>query len=125
MYKPYNPNPEYRRANDCVVRAIAKALDKDWAEAYDLVCEEGRKLYDMPNANHVWMSLLKDKGYRKYAIPYTCPDCYSVRAFAGDHPLGEYVIGDGSHVLVVEDGDWYDAWNSGDMVPTFYMVKEG
>lgn len=125
MYKPYNPNPAYRRTEDCVIRAIAKALDVDWLEAYDLVSEEGRKRYDIPMANHVWIGLLEDKGYHMYPIPYACPSCYSVRDFAADHPRGEYIVGDGQHVLVVEDGDWYDSWNSGDMAPTFYLQREG
>lgn len=123
MYKAFNPNPVYRRTEDCVIRAIAKAFDVDWLTSYDMITAEGRKRYDIPMANHVWIRFLEDHGYRMFPIPYTCPDCYSVREFAADHPLGEYVVGDGSHVLVVDNGDWYDSWNSGDMSPTFYLQK--
>lgn len=123
MYKAYNPNPEFRRTEDCTVRAVAKAFGVDWLTAYDWLVEEGRKVYDMPRANHVWMGFLEHQGFRLYAIPYTCPDCYLLRDFAADHPRGEYIVGDGRHVVTVIDGDWYDTWNSGDMAPTFYMAR--
>jgi len=33
---------------------------------------------DMPSANRVWMAYLKKIGFKKYLIPDTCPDCYTV-----------------------------------------------
>lgn len=123
MYKAYNPNPVYRRTDDCVIRAIAKAFDTDWLTAFDWLTEEARGAYDVLEANHVWIKFLEKQGFRMYAIPYSCPDCYSVRAFAADHPRGTYIVGDGRHVVTVIDGDWYDSWNSGDLSPTFYLER--
>lgn len=124
MYKAYNPNPIYRRTDDCTIRAVAKAFDVDWETAYDWLSDEGKKRYDVSMANHVWIGFLKDNGYRLFTIPFTCPDCYLLRDFAADHPIGQYIVGDGKHVVTVVDGDWYDTWNSGDMEPTFYLTKE-
>ena len=32
MYKYFNPNPKNNNANDCVIRALCKVLDKSWDE---------------------------------------------------------------------------------------------
>ena len=121
MYIKYNPNPLGRNTGDCVIRAVSKALDVGWAEAFDYVAGTARRHYDMPEANHVWISLLKDAGFRLHSLPDMCPDCYTVRDFCRDHPSGLYVLGTGTHVVAVEDGDWYDSYDSDDLVPVFYL----
>ena len=121
MYVEYNPNPMGRNTGDCVVRAVSKALDTDWTTAFDYVTRAAGRLYDMPEANHVWIGLLKDAGFRLYSLPDSCPDCYTVREFALEHPSGLYVLGTGTHVVTVEDGDWFDSYDSGDLVPIFYL----
>mgnify|MGYP007038282472 FL=1 len=62
-------------------------------------------------------------GYTMKPIPDTCPDCYTVREFCKDHPMGTYVLGTGSHVVAVRDGNYFDTWNSGDEVPIIYWRK--
>jgi hypothetical protein len=37
---------------------------------------------------------------------------------------GVYVIGTGSHAVCVIDGDWYDSWDSGGEVCSYYWKKE-
>lgn len=123
MYKAYNPNPAKRRTDDCVVRAVCKALGLSWLEAYDLLAEEGRRKYDLLEANHVWIGFLKGHGFVMRVMSNLCPDCYTVRDFCADHPYGMYILGDGKHVVTVVDGDWYDTWDSGDLVPTFFLRR--
>lgn len=123
MYIHYNPNPVGRKTTDCVIRAIAKAFGYDWDTAFDEITEQARDLYDMPDANHVWGLYLERNGFVKRAIPYTCPDCYTVRDFCRDHPLGLYVIGTGKHVVTAVDGDYYDTWDSGDEVPAYFFWR--
>lgn len=84
----------------------------------------------MPEANHVWASYLRSEGFRRYSIPDTCPVCYTVKDFCVDHPYGTYLlvivnhgIG-GGHVVAVCDGNYYDVWDSGNEIPTYYWVKE-
>ncbi len=83
---------------------------------------------DMPSANRVWMAYLKKIGFKKYLIPDTCPDCYTVQDFCIDHPVGIYVLWvDGQqngHVVCVVDGNYYDTWDSGYEFPIFYWRKE-
>ena len=121
MYVRYNPNPLGRNTGDCVVRALSKALGVDWTTAYDYVTDEARRLFDMPEANHVWIGLLRAAGFKLCSLPDRCPDCYTVRDFSLDHPSGLYVLGTGTHVVTMENGDWFDSYDSGDMVPIFYL----
>ncbi len=122
-YVKYNPNPRNRRTTDCVIRAIAKALGYDWVTAYREIVKQGEIMYDMPDANYVWGSYLEEHGFKKRIIPYICPECYTVRDFCEDHPEGLYVLGTGQHVVTVFNGDWFDAWNSGDEVPMYCFYR--
>lgn len=79
---------------------------------------------DMPSSNHVWGTYLVGEGFSRRVIPDTCPDCYTVKDFANDHRWGVYVLATGDHVVAVEDGDYYDAWDSGDEIPTYYFQKK-
>jgi hypothetical protein len=79
----------------------------------------------MPNANNVWDSYLRSKGYKRYIIPNTCPDCYTIENFAEDHPHGTYIVATGSHVVCIKDGGQIlDNWDSSQAVPTYYYTKE-
>jgi hypothetical protein len=119
-----NPNPKGALIGDCAVRAIALANGLSWNEAYMELTEYGFRMKNLPNADSVWGALLKDYGFAKKVIPDTCPNCYSIREFCADHPLGTYVIGTGSHVVAVINGDYYDSWDSGDEVPIVYWRKQ-
>lgn len=119
----YNPNPHGEYVGDCVIRAITKALDKSWNEIYLAMALVGYSMGDMPSSNRVWGQFLKDVGYRRYVIPNTCPDCYTIRAFCEDNPKGTYIVGTGTHVVTVKDGNYYDSWDSGDETPIFYYME--
>lgn len=123
MYIYYNPNPAGNLVGDCVIRAICKSTGKSWDEVYDELHEVGRQLKDMPSSNYVWAAYLKRLGYKRRVIPDTCPDCYTVRNFIQDYPYGNYILGTGTHVIVVVDGDYYDAWDSGNEVPIIYFER--
>lgn len=124
MYRNLNVNPIHKRADDCTVRAISKALGKTWEDVYVDLCLQGLKYYDMPSSNQVWGSYLKDNGYTRKIIPDTCPDCYTVSEFAKDNPKGTFILALHGHVVAVVDGVYYDTWDSGDRVPIYYWQKE-
>lgn len=120
----FNPNPDGRGKDDCAVRAIAKALDTDWDEAYAMLTAKGFRMKDMPNGNPVWGAVLRERGYRRHSIPNTCPDCYTAEDFATDHPEGTWVLGFGNHVATIQDGQIYDSWDSSTEIPQYYWTKE-
>lgn len=119
----YNPNPKRKSTIDCTVRALSKAFNTDWDDAYIRLCMKGFVMKNMPSANEVWHELLKDESYTRHIIPNTCPDCYTVRSFCYEHPYGLYILGTGSHVIAVENGNYYDNWDSGDEVPIYYWER--
>lgn len=120
----YNPNPLGASVGDCTVRAISLARGLSWEEAYTDLCETGFKMADMPSSNNVWGAYLINKGYRYSVIPDRCPFCYTVKDFCRDHPDGVFILGTGTHAVTVIDGDYIDAWDSGDKVPLFCYTKE-
>lgn len=124
MWIRCNPNPLGKQTGDCVVRAIAIATDQSWRETYRGLSRAGEIHADLPNSNAVWGSYLRERGAKQFLLPETCPGCITVRAFCDRYPEGVYVIGTGSHAVAVIDGDWYDAWDSGNETPTyFWRVK--
>ena len=123
MYIEYNPNPVSRKVNDCSVRAITKALDTDWETAYVKTAMNGFAMGDMPNADSVWGAVLRQNGFKKETIPDSCPDCYTAEDFARDNPVGTFVLGFGSHVATIVDGNLYDSWDSSKEIPVYVWRK--
>lgn len=80
-------------------------------------------MHDMPSANHVWGTYLRSIGWKRYALPNSCPDCYTVEQFAKDCPSGTYILALPSHVVCVKNGDWLDSWDSGEEMPLYYWQK--
>lgn len=123
MYIYVNPNPRGALIGDCAVRAIAVALGITWDDSYRLLSDYGFMLKNLPNADSVWGAVLMDNGYSRKAIPDTCPACYTIRDFCHDHPQGTFVVGTGSHVVAVINGNYLDSWDSGDEVPVMYWSE--
>lgn len=123
MFIEKNPNPQNKRTDDCVVRAVAIALNIDWQSAYTMLSAHGLKMADLFSKNYVWADLLVSLGFKRTSIPDTCPACYTVKDFTRDHPKGLFVVGTGDHVLTVIDGNYYDSFDSGSMVPIIYFRR--
>ena len=114
-YIYYNPNPENKYTIDCVIRAISKLMDTDWdTTSIRLSAQADDK---------VWGQYLRNNGYRVMPLPNTCPNCYTVRDFANDHPHGRYLLKTYEHVIAVVDGNYYDTGDSGDEVPIYYYER--
>lgn len=125
MWVEYNPSPVGARVGDCAVRAVAKALDTTWEKAYLLIAMNGFQMGNIISANSVWGSVLRQHGFKRYNLPTDCPDCYSVRDFCQDNPIGTYVLGTENHVVTAVDGDYYDTWDSGDEIVAYVWHKKG
>lgn len=120
MYIHFNPNPKGNYVGDCVVRALCKITEQPWSTVYMALSLKGLILGDLPNANHVWETFLREFDYEKRLLPDTCPRCYTVRQFCEDYPSGKFLVATGTHVVAIQNGDYYDAWDSGDVILTEY-----
>lgn len=123
MWIKYNANPISNRVEDCAIRAVAVALDIPWDDAFDLIAHNAKAMGAVMHQNVVFGSVLRQHGFKRYIIPNTCPDCYTIRDFAADHPQGTYVAGTGSHVVAIKDGNYIDTWDSGDEIPIYYWRR--
>lgn len=124
MYIEYNPNPAGRNTGDCVIRAISKAMDLSWDDAFFAIMSQAFMMKDMPSSNAVWGNYLRSNGFKRRVIPDYCPDCYTIKDFCDDHFSGTYIVATGSHVVCCQDGDAYDSWNSLMEVAVFYWEKD-
>jgi len=126
MWIRYQPNPINDKVGDCVIRALSLVLNKSWDDTYIELALYGFILKNMPSGNSVWDALLRDHNYIRKVIPDQCSDgrCYTVKDFCIDNPVGVFLLGTGSHAIAVKDGNYMDAWDSGDEIPIYYYCKE-
>lgn len=125
MWVYANPNPCRSEEPDCVVRAISIATGRSWYETHRDLCFLSREKCTMPSVNWLWGLYLRDHGFSRFLLPEACGECVSVRRFCDHFPDGVYVIGTGTHAVAVIDGDYYDAWDSGDEIPSYFYKKRG
>jgi hypothetical protein len=105
------------------VRAITKATGKTWKEVYLALSAYGYSLSDMPSANHVWGAYLRSQGFKRYIVDDNGRDLYTVEDFCKDNPQGTYILAIDGHVVCVEDGFYYDSWDSGQEIPIYYWTR--
>ena len=124
-YSYYNPNPTGRSVGDCTVRALSKALGQTWEETYAGLALEGFMRGDLLNADSIWGPYLQRHGFRRHFIPDDGLGAYTVEDFVQDNPRGTFILSmPGRHVIAVEDGQYFDSWNSGKECPAYYWEKE-
>lgn len=122
-YVHYQPNPCGRLVGDCAVRALCKALGVTWEQAYLKIVTAGYGMCDMPSSNSVILAVLRQNGFESIPRDISCPDCFTVKDFCADHPKGTYVIFTSGHVLSAIDGNYWDAWDSGQEIMLFAWKK--
>ena len=120
MWVKANPNPCGKETPDCVLRAICIALNMDWFQVYDDLCALARSECNVPTADAVWGKYLYTLGFQPFLLPRSCPQCVTVDAFTRMYPVGTYIIGTGSHAVAIIDGNYYDSWDSGNEISSFF-----
>lgn len=118
-YVYYQPNKKDVKDEfgDCTVRALSKALNCTWLEAYDKtvpICREEQvtNVFDAPAKIRV--RFLDKLGFDYHGVSNkkgsTRP---TVDEFAKTHPTGVFIANVANHVVAVVDGKYYDTWDSG------------
>ena len=121
-YIRYTRNPK-NETNDCIIRSIANAEDRDWVDVMRDMCDLAISMYNMPNAYEVNQAYMEKKGYPE---EYTfASDNITVETFCEQHPEGRWVVLLEDHALSVINGDFYDLTNSlNEKVVSYWCVKE-
>jgi len=70
MYYTYRQeNPKGKSTGDCVIRALASAMEKDWDTVYDDLYKIGKKYKLMPNDEKCYERYLKANGWVRQKQP--------------------------------------------------------
>lgn len=104
-----------------MIRAIAVATGKTWEQVFDDLYSVGRSEFDMMSSNVVWGLYLYRLGFQPFLLPESCPSCVTIKEFTRYFPRGRYIIGTGTHAVAIIDGDYYDTWDSGNLVPSYFF----
>ena len=123
MWIKVNPNPIKKQVPDCVIRAFCIALNKPWLEVFDELTSLARSEFSITADDNIWGLYLYEHGFDQFLLPHECPRCITIRQFCNIFPKGLYIIGTGSHAVTVIDGNYYDSWDSGNEIPTFFWRR--
>ena len=120
MWKKLNINPCGELVGDCVVRAIGLLLGKSWDEVHNDLSRESFFACDMSNSNKVWAKYLEKFGY----IGEQLAGNKTVSELAKVIQDRKYLLATSTHVVTVIDGDYYDTWDSGNIIPLFIWKEK-
>lgn len=110
----YNANPMHHFTNDCVIRALSKALDIKYETVLSELCEIACLTNYMPNDDIIWQNYIEDDGLVKRKQPRKSDNRkYTAEEFAKLHKTGTYLLRLANHLTVCVDGKIYDTWNCG------------
>ena len=132
----YNANPRNRKTTDCVVRAIATALEQDYnktvMEMAEMQCKSGydsadKKLIDMYLQSKGWIKFHQPRKWddTKYTGKEWCELLKDDIKFAINGEQVKRVVANiGSHhIVAIIDGKVNDTWDSTDGCIGNYWIK--
>ena len=128
FYEYENVNPKGKFGGDCVIRAIANALDQSWEVTVRELTELGIKKGFLCNDKHLYPQYLESKGFRQMKEPrdvnnrkLTVKEWLKMMG-----PVKTIVANVGSHhVTCIKDSRVRDIWNSSGETMHAYWVKIG
>lgn len=124
----HNENPKLNICGDCVVRAIARGMNKPWDEVYKDLCDIGFKKKLMPNNKKVYYKYLKDNGWIQCKQPrfedntkYSAVDfCEKIARYDR-----RYIANIGTeHIVAIVSCKVNDIWNSSNNKIGVYWYKD-
>jgi len=111
------------QAGDCVFRAIATALDKDYKEVWTDLFDLGYAIGQLPNCAKTYEKYLKDHGFIKQK---TMKNRRGRKYKVNKAPWKKdviYVVHTTSHLTCVKGGDLHDTWNCGEWCANSFYTK--
>ncbi len=130
-YVYYQPNAKdiKDQYGDCTIRALSKALNLSWIDAFDLTIPIMRE----NQVSNIFHAPLEAKNRFLCELGFTYTGISNkkgtkrptVDSFAKAHPHGTYILKVAHHVVACVGGKYYDTWDSGDRSLYGYYTKEG
>lgn len=119
MYKYYQPNDKdlKNKYGDCTIRALSKALNVSWIEAFEITipyCKEYQctNIFDMPP--NLEAQVMRRLGFEYHGISNKRGTKRpTVESFARTHKRGVYIVNVANHEVAIVDGVYYDTWDCG------------
>lgn len=125
-FKEYNANPYGENIDDCVIRAVSTALDMNYWDVFDALCEHAGDNRE-PNQCNVFLPWLIKQGYevREVTQKITLSKFLNnLHKFNGVEDVNMLCMVNG-HLTVIKNGYCLDTWDAGRYRLNFIIVKEG
>ena len=124
-YDYYNNNPLKKMTGDCVIRAIAAGLHKDWETVYRELTEYSIKIGHIQNSRNLYSKYLTDNGWVRQKRPNPINGKrMRLKEFAQKFN-GHAIIQAGTgHLTYMENGKIFDTWNPEDSVLNSYWIPK-
>ena len=139
-YKYYDANPKQKKTGDCVIRALATAMNKSWDEVLTDLYKYALKYKQMLNDDTLYKKYLKDNGWimlkqprkidnTKYTGVEFCQElqegcCFNYDDVTVDGFSNIIAHIGGHHVVAIIDGRIHDTWNSSNGCIGNMWIKE-
>lgn len=126
-FKYYQPNKKDIKDEygDCVIRALTKAFNKEWIEAFNELIPYAIEHQCMPNNKTCYEKYITENGGEWKSVKVEKGKKRStVKTFTKAHSTGTYILRLAHHIVTVADGFYFDTWESGDKsVYGYWEVK--
>lgn len=123
-YSKFNINPKGKKTGDCVVRAIAVALDRDYVEVYTELFELSLKTGYILNDKRVEEKFLALNGFIKHKQPKKVDGKkYLIGELDRICRKSVVVVSCAHHLTVVKNGVLLDTWDCrGKCISNYYTL---
>jgi len=120
-FQYYQPNDHV--TSDCGIRAVTKALDLTWEDAFKLLAESAIVLKEPAESCDNIDAVLKKHGFLWIPVkPAKGEKRPTVSDFAKKHPE-KAICRISSHLVATQDGNYYDIWDCGDKSLYGYWIS--
>ena len=113
-FEKFNANPKNKKTGDCVVRALAVALNKTWIDTYKELFENTLKTFYSVSSKNNYKNYLQKLNIEMQKMPkkengkrYTIAEFVDNRADKN----ATYIISVANHLTVVKQGVLIDTWD--------------
>lgn len=126
-FKEYNANFKNKKTTDCVIRALAVAMDKSWKDVFSEMTQQTLETGIMYDEKKGYEKYLEKNNWTKHKMPRRGDNTkYTVKEFLEElaNKNTAYVIAVAGHLTVIKDLTLIDTWDcSCKSVGNYYTIE--